>query len=86
MAIPHLNAGDPRSLIAFIDITGILLTRFIKENPSLEMNPSFMAAMVTLMEIHGAMVEHHDIRLDIRDSMSIISTGKTSAELLIDSL
>jgi len=86
MAIPHLNPSDPRSLIAFIDITGILLTKFMEENSTIKTNPQFMAAMITLSEIHDSLSEHHGIRLDTRDSLSIISTGKTSAELMIDSL
>ena len=86
MAIPHLNPSDPRSLLAFIDITGILLTKVAADKKELQDNPSFVAAMITLSEIHEAMTKHHEIRLDLRDSLSIISTGKTSAELMIDSL
>ena len=84
--LPHLNPTDTRSILAHIDIIGMTLAKCSEQVPALREYPPFMAAGIMLAQLHNDMAIANDIDLDIRDSISLFETGKTSAELIIDNL
>ena len=84
--LPHLNPTDPRSILAHIDIIGMSLARCAQQIPELREYPPFAAAGIMLAQLHSDMANANDIKLDIRDSISLFETGKTSAEFIIDNL
>ena len=90
--LPHLNVIDPKSLTAHIDVVGYSLSaaihdiRINNEEVTDFARVQLLSSVYMLEAIVNRLMQAHNLELHTNDSLSILTSGKTSAERIIETL